>query len=91
MSAPPPPALTTRVASLVLAIAADLPDRDLPPDAWYAAHAETPLALSSLEVVQLVDLIEASTDLLLTSADVTRAHFATAAALAARLAHRGLA
>jgi hypothetical protein len=84
-------ALADHVAALVLAVAADLPDRDLAPAAWYAAHHDTPLALCSLEVVQLVDLIESSLDVLMTSDDVTRDNFATASALVARLRRRGLA
>ena len=83
------PDLKTRVTALLLAIAPDLPDTDLPPDAWYSKHYALALELTSLQVVQLVDLIEASFDLVLSSLDVTRAHFATPASLATRLRQRG--
>ncbi len=67
---------------------ADLPDPDLPPDTWYSKYHDLPLDFSSLQVLQLVDLIEATFDLLLTSDDVVRAHFATPAALADHLTRR---
>ena len=67
---------------------AELPDAELPPDTWYSKYRDLPLELSSLQVLQLVDLIEATFDLLLTSDDVVRAHFATPAALADHLARR---
>lgn len=67
---------------------ADLPEPDLPPDTWYSKYHDHALDLSSLQVLQLVDLIEATFDLLLTSDDVIRAHFATPSALAHHLTRR---
>lgn len=67
---------------------AELPEADLPVDAWYSKYHAHPLELSSLQVLQLVDLIEATFDLLLTSDDVVRAHFATPSALADHLSRR---
>lgn len=86
-----PPALGARIAALLLAVAPELPDATLPPADWLAAHAELALALSSLQVVQLVDLIEATFALTLRSADVVRATFASPAALIERLRARGAA
>ena len=83
--------LDARVAALLLAVAPGLPDAALRPDAWIATHRGLALALSSFEVVQLVDLIEASFALTLRSADVVRATFASPAALIERLRARGAA
>ncbi|MCC6623882.1 MAG: hypothetical protein IT385_21665 [Deltaproteobacteria bacterium] len=47
------------------------------------------LELGSLAVLQLVDLIEATTGVVLGSRDVTRASFATRGAVLAMLARRG--
>lgn len=54
---------------------------------------DTPLDLESLQVLTLVDLLEDALDehgVLLGSADVTRAHFATRASLLAMLRDRGI-
>ncbi len=94
--------LEAQVAALLLAVAdpsewTDSAESSEPADAtpapedWYARHHGHALALSSLQVVQLVDLIEATFELVLTSDDVVRAHFATPAAIVARLRQRGLA
>lgn len=50
--------------------------------------ASSPLELGSLAVVQLVDLIEATFDIQLTSQDITRATFSTRASLLTMLAAR---
>jgi len=81
--------LLSTIASLLLAVA-ELPEADLAPAAWYGKYHRHALELSSLQVVQLVDLIEASLDIVLTSDDVVRAHFATAEALVLHLSERGL-
>ncbi len=47
--------------------------------------ADTPLALVSLEVIQLVDAIEGALDLVVPADDITRANFDTAAAIEALL------
>jgi acyl carrier protein len=47
--------------------------------------ADTPLALASLEVIQLVDAIEGALDLVVPADDITRANFDTAAAIEALL------
>lgn len=94
--------LEAQVAALLLAVAdhsepsepsepSEQAEATLAPDVWYARHHDRALALSSLQVVQLVDLIEATFELVLTSDDVVRAHFATPAAIVARLRQRGLA
>lgn len=49
-------------------------------------EADAPLELSSIQVVQLVDLIEATTGHVLSSREVTRANFATRAAMIAMVA-----
>lgn len=77
------------IATLIFAVAPELPDLELGPDAWYTKHQDLALALGSLQVVQLVDLIEATFDVTLTSADVVRAHFATARALMTHMQRRG--
>ena len=50
-----------------------------------APPGEGPLELSSLAVVQLVDLIEASLGVIVSSHDITRENFATRASLRALL------
>lgn len=82
--------LSGRISALLLALVPDLPGAAADPDDWFTANADRALELSSLQVMQLVDAIEASTGLLLTSDDVARTHFATAGALVARLSARGL-
>jgi|GEM_PF-3214425 len=83
--------LEARVAALLLAIVHDLPDADALPDAWYSKHRDRELTLESLQVIQLVDLIEATFDIALSSLDVVRVHFASPAALVTRLRQRGAA
>lgn len=83
--------LEARVAAMLLAVVHDLPDADAPADAWYSKHHALPLELESLQVIQLVDLIEATFDIVLSSLDVVRVHFASPAALATRLRQRGAA
>jgi len=78
------------VARLLTTLASDLPDAQLAPEAWYRRHQALPLELASLQVMQLVDLIEASFEVVLSSLDVTRVHFATPAAIATRLRQRGV-
>ena len=75
--------LEAQVAALLLAVGDPSEEAD--------PSEDRALALSSLQVVQLVDLIEATFELVLTSDDVVRAHFATPAAIVARLRQRGLA
>lgn len=80
-----------RQVTLFLQALSEALDPELAPDAWYTKYQGRALELSSLEVMQLVDLIEATFDLVLTSDDVVRAHFATPAAIVARLRLRGAA
>lgn len=81
--------LATEVTRLLFAVSEQF-EPELSPDTWYSKYHGRALELSSLQVIQLVDLIEATFDLVLTSDDVVREHFATPAALVARLRLRGL-
>ena len=54
-----------------------------------AGDSDGALELGSLTVLQLVDLIEATTGVVLGSRDVTRANFATRAAILAMLTRAG--
>lgn len=83
--------LALEITRLLFAVAEDRPEPALPPDTWYSKYSEHALELTSLQVVQLVDLVEATFDLVLTSEDVVRANFATPSALVARLQLRGAA
>lgn len=82
MTASPSP--DTSLDAELLALLSAVADPDHPPP----ADPDAPLELRSLQVVSLVDLIEATFDLLLTSDDITRANFATRRALAALLGSR---
>lgn len=82
--------LATEVTRLLFAVTEDRPEPELPPNTWYTKYCARPLELTSLQVVQLVDLIEATFEVVLTSDDVVRAHFATPGALVARLRLRGV-
>lgn len=70
----------TRIEPLLAAAIADLALRS--PD------ADAELSLRSIEVITLVDLLEAELDLVLTSDDVRPEHFATRRSIARLLAAR---
>ncbi len=51
---------------------------------------ESPLALSSLQVIQIVDAVEVAFDVVLPTAAIIRENFATPAAIAALLRAHGV-
>lgn len=66
---------------MLVAVMTDGVDADLGPD--------THLSLRSIEVITLVDLLEATFDVVFTSDDVHPSHFATPRALVALLERKG--
>lgn len=73
--------LREALGPLLSAVVGDTGTRDLSPDAM--------LCLRSIEVITLVDLLEATFDIVFTSDDVHPSNFATPRALIALLERKG--